>query len=65
LESNRIAVSAKHERSRIPDAVQRPISAFTRVFDTPISAFTRVFDTLWGGAPQGRDPKSRKQPHAK
>jgi hypothetical protein len=34
LELNRFAVSAKHQRSRVRDAAQRPISAFTRVFDT-------------------------------
>jgi hypothetical protein len=31
---DRFAVSAKHQRSRVPDAAQRLISAFTRVFDT-------------------------------
>jgi hypothetical protein len=34
LELDRFAVSAKHKRSRVPDAAQRLISAFTRVFDT-------------------------------
>jgi hypothetical protein len=34
LELDRFAVSAKHQRSRVPDAAQRLISAFTRVFDT-------------------------------
>ena len=47
MELARFAVSAKHQRSRVPDAAQRLISAFTRVFDTLVSAFTRVFDALW------------------
>jgi hypothetical protein len=48
-----------------PDAAQRLISAFTRVFDALVSAFTRVFDALWGGTPRSPNTKSRKQPHAK
>ena len=43
LELNRFAVSTKHQRTRVPDAAQSLISAFTRVFDTLWAVRRRVW----------------------